>query len=312
MRIVAAPTAVYCTGDVRMKRILSIRGGGIRGIIPCCALVKLEQQLGGLTRDHIDMVAGTSTGALLAAAVAAGIPAAELLKVYTERSKEVFTPTGIIGKAKQVARGWIYDPANLHKVLVSVFGKSANLTINECPIDVMIPATSMDGHNWFFVRDNRKNASTTGNWPLLDVATASASAPTYFAPWKIGTEEFFDGGAGGNANPVYQAAVEAFYYDDFVPAETRIVTLGTGFYPAPSKAPSGLLSTVAWVIDSLLDNGEDDADATVDRHWPEIRQGFNVQMPRDIDMADISAIPQLVQLGQQMAAGIDWTKTLSA
>lgn len=291
-----------------MRHILSIRGGGVRGVIPCTALVKLEQQTGKLTRDSFDMVAGTSTGALLAAAVAAGIPASELLKVYTDRSKEVFTPTGILGKAKQIARGWIYDPDNLHKVLVSVFGQSSGLTINECPIRVMIPATSMDGHNWFFVRDNRKNASTTGNWPLLDAATASACAPTYFAPWKVGADEFFDGGAGGNANPVYQAAVEAFCYDDFAPDETRIVTLGTGFYPAQSKAPSGLLSTVAWVIDSLLDNGEDDADATVDRHWPGIRQGFNVQMATDIDMANISAIPQLVQLGQQMAAGIDWAK----
>jgi patatin-like phospholipase/acyl hydrolase len=57
-----------------MRNILSIRGGGIRGIIPCCCLIELEKQMGGLTRDHIDMCAGTSTGALLTAAVAAGIP----------------------------------------------------------------------------------------------------------------------------------------------------------------------------------------------------------------------------------------------
>jgi patatin-like phospholipase/acyl hydrolase len=69
-----------------MRNILSIRGGGIRGIIPCCCLIELEKQLGGLTRDHVDMCAGTSTGALLTAAVAAGISATELLKVYTDRS----------------------------------------------------------------------------------------------------------------------------------------------------------------------------------------------------------------------------------
>ncbi|MGA2196893.1 MAG: patatin-like phospholipase family protein, partial [Bryobacteraceae bacterium] len=69
-----------------MRYILSIRGGGIRGIIPTCCLMKLEAQLGGLTRDHIAYCAGTSTGALLTAAIAAGIPAADILKIYTDRS----------------------------------------------------------------------------------------------------------------------------------------------------------------------------------------------------------------------------------
>src|ERR1700683_3283328 len=100
-----------------MRTILSIRGGGIRGIIPCCCLVRLEQQLGGLTRDHIDYCAGTSTGALLAAAVPACIPASQLLTVYTERSKETFTPTGPPADAKRLLAGYMYDPQNLRKVL---------------------------------------------------------------------------------------------------------------------------------------------------------------------------------------------------
>ena len=130
-----------------MRYILSIRGGGIRGILPCCCLVKLEQQLGGLTRDHIQLCAGTSTGALLTAAVAAGIPAANLLKVYTDRAQEIFTPTGVIADAKRVAEGFMYDPNNLKKVLVSVLGPAANWTINDSPLRIMISATAMNGHN---------------------------------------------------------------------------------------------------------------------------------------------------------------------
>jgi hypothetical protein len=61
--------------EENLRNILSIRGGRIRGIIPCCCLMKLESQLGGVTRDHIEYCGGTSTGALLTAAVAAGIPA---------------------------------------------------------------------------------------------------------------------------------------------------------------------------------------------------------------------------------------------
>ena len=93
-----------------MRTILSIRGGGIRGIIPACCLIQLEEQLGGLTRDHIDYCAGTSTGALLTAAVAAGVPATEILKIYTDRAKEIFTPTGAVADAKRALDGYIYDP----------------------------------------------------------------------------------------------------------------------------------------------------------------------------------------------------------
>src|SRR5580700_6721642 len=133
-----------------MNHVLSIRGGGIRGIIPCCCLMKLEEQLGGPTRDHIDFCAGTSTGALLTAAVAAGIPAAELLKVYTERAQETFTPTGVIADAKRVAVGFMYEPKHLEAVLTSVLGPAAASMVNSSPIRVMISATAMNGRNWFF------------------------------------------------------------------------------------------------------------------------------------------------------------------
>jgi hypothetical protein len=298
-----------------MRYILSIRGGGIRGILPCCCLVKLEEQLGGLTRDHIHLCAGTSTGALLTAAVAAGVPARDLLKVYTDRAHEIFTPTGLIADAKRVAEGFMYNPTNLQKVLVSVLGPAANWTINASPLRIMISATAMNGHNWFFVKDNERNARTTGSVKLIDAALASACAPTYFDHWRIDdiegkTIRFFDGGVGGTANPAYQACVEAFEYDDFSPRACRVISLGTGFYPAPDTPPSGLIGTIGWITSTLVDSSEDWVDNAVERQWPAILQNFNPELPRDIDMADISAIPDLVKIGNEMAAAIDWTTLL--
>jgi hypothetical protein len=300
-----------------MRNVLSIRGGGIRGIIPCCCLVKLESQLGGLTREHIDYCAGTSTGALLTAAVAAGIPASQLLTIYTERSKEIFTPTGIAADGKRVIRGFMYDPKNLYDVLVSVFGAAASWTLNDCPIGVMISATAMDGHNWFFVKDNAKNDETTGVVKLVDAAVASACAPTYFDHWPVAgirgqsqTLNFFDGGAGGTANPAYQACVEAFEYDNFAPADTKVTALGTGFFPAPNDPPKGLVGTIGWVTSTLVDSSEDWVDAAVDRQWPGIMQAFNPKLPSDIDEADLSAIPTLVEIGQKVAADMDWKQIL--
>ena len=298
-----------------MHNVLSIRGGGIRGIIPCCCLMKLEEQLGGLTRDHIDFCAGTSTGALLTAAVSAGVPAAELLKVYTERSPEIFTPTGIIAEAKRVAVGFMYDPQHLDRVLHSVLGPAASWVVNDSPIHIMISATAMNGRNWFFVRDNTKNARTTGLVKLIDAAVASSCAPTYFDHWRIDgilgkTIRFFDGGVGGTANPAYQAAVEAFEFDDFSPATTHLVSLGTGYFPAADDPPNGLIQTIGWTTSTLVDSSGDWVDDAVNRQWPGVMQVFNPLLHGAIDEADLSAIPALVQIGQQLAAEMDWTAIL--
>jgi predicted acylesterase/phospholipase RssA len=277
--------------------------------------MELESQLGGLTRDHIEYCGGTSTGALLTAAVAAGIPASEILKVYTERSHEIFTPAGLVAEAKRVVEGFMYDPDHLRDVLADVLGAAAAWTMNDCPIGVMISATAMDGHNWFFVKDNLKNRRTTGAVKLIDAAVASACAPTYFGHWPIDgimgqTIRFFDGGAGGTANPAYQVCVEAFEYDDFTAADTRVVALGTGYFPAPGDPPRGLLQTIAWTTSTLVDTSEDWVDDAVNRQWPGVMQSFNPLLPSDIDEADLSQIPTLVESGQKMAADLDWEQII--
>jgi hypothetical protein len=299
-----------------MRYILSIRGGGIRGIIPACCLMKLELQLGGLTRDHIAYCAGTSTGGLLTAAVAAGIPAADILKIYTDRSKEIFTPTGLMADAKLVAEGFRYNPENLRDVLVSALGPAANWVVNDSPIGVMIAATAVNGHNWFFVRDNPRNAGTTGSVGLVDAAVASACAPTYFDHWTIGNVigrsiTFFDGGTGGTANPTYQACVEAFEYDTFTPAETRVIEIGTGWYAASDAPPSGLVDVIEWATGTLVDTSEDWVDEAANRQWPNVVTTINPQLPSDIGESDLSAIPSLLTIGQELAATLDWTKVLA-
>jgi uncharacterized protein len=298
-----------------MNYILSIRGGGIRGIIPACCLVKLEEQLGGLTRDHIQYCAGTSTGALITAAVAAGVPATQILDVYTQQSNEIFTPTGLIADAKQIAEGYKYDPQNIDKVMVATLGANASWTANDAPIPVLITAVSMDGHEWFFVKDLPTNARTTGTVKLVDAAVASSCAPTYFNYWTINnvagkTLSFFDGGTGGTANPAYQACVEAFQYDTFDPAQTRVIDLGTGYYPGSETPPKGLIANIEWVTSTLVDTSEDWVDQAVKRQWPNVVQTFNPLLPSNIAEDDLSSISTLVEVGQQLAATMDWVQIL--
>ncbi|MGH2386315.1 MAG: patatin-like phospholipase family protein, partial [Candidatus Limnocylindria bacterium] len=73
-----------------MRRMLTIDGGGVRGIIPAVLLAALERSTGKPTRETFDFIAGTSTGAVMAAGLSAGIPAERLVTLYAKRSPEVF------------------------------------------------------------------------------------------------------------------------------------------------------------------------------------------------------------------------------
>ena len=104
---------------MRKKRILSIDGGGIRGIIPAAALVKLEATTGKRTSEEFDFVAGTSTGAVIAAAVAAGIQAVDILDLYLTRTKDIFAwrwwwPPDLW---RYLVKGYKYKSKSLHALL---------------------------------------------------------------------------------------------------------------------------------------------------------------------------------------------------
>ena len=76
--------------QTKRYRILSLDGGGIRGIITAVWLDRLEQALGGPLRQHFDLIAGTSTGGILACALARGTEAAKIVDLYRDRGREVF------------------------------------------------------------------------------------------------------------------------------------------------------------------------------------------------------------------------------
>jgi len=298
-----------------MKRILSIDGGGIRGIIPASVLVALEQQVGKPVRECFDFVAGTSTGALLATALAAGAPAQSVLDLYTQRCGEIFKPPAFVANAKRLIDGYMYDPADIRNVMSGVLGAAAAWTVNDSPIRLLLSAKGIDGHAWYFVRDNPKNSQKTGKLKLLDCAVASASAPTYFSPWTMNVDGtptvMVDGSVGVTGDPVYLACVEAFYYDDgFTPDNTRVISLGTGFGPASNAVPSGLLGWLNWTVGALIDAPQKQQQELMKRHFPGIMQRFDWPLPTAIDLADTSSVPALVAVGQQAAAGMDWKTIL--
>ncbi|GEM_PF-454472 len=312
------------------KYLLSIDGGGIKGIIPISALVQLEQTTGKLARDSFSFVAGTSTGAIIAAAVAAGIPARILLDSYIHLSTELFRFNAITG-IKRFFFGYKYSTQQLHDLIAQQLGEFSNWTLNDSPIDLLISAKRVkDGMPWYFVKDNPKNSKRTGSLPLVDCVTASASAPTVFYPWTIPEDvsslppgidpvgTLTDGGVGIAGNPVYQACVEAFYYhDSYTPEHTTIVSLGTGHFQKESM-PTWLMSWLTWVLEELLHSSGEQQTEIVYRHFSQVPffrmdpdlKLFDPTLSEPIVLDDVSQVGRLVHIGKKFAQQIDWKKVL--
>lgn len=305
------------------RYLLSIDSGGIRGIIPTIALIKLENTTGKLTRDSFSFVAGTSTGAIIAAAVSAGVPATRILDFYVNRTREIFTrsPLKIV---RRILFGSMYSTQKLHDLIAEAIDPAQARTLNDSPIDILLTAKRIsDGMPWYFVRDNPRNSGCTGHLGLVDSATASAAAPTYFQPWTI-TEQMepsppceragtlVDGALGVTGNPVYQACIEAFdYTPDYKPEETITVSLGTGKFKN-RKEPRWIGAWLEWILAELLESpGEQQTEFTW-RHFPEMTfYRIDTELRENIGLDDSRDIGLLVEYGEKLAALIDWEAILA-
>lgn len=297
-----------------MRRILTIDGGGVRGIIPAILLASLERTTGQAARDTFDFAAGTSTGAVIAAGIAAGIPATRLSALYEQRAPDVFRRTPILSGLRRLVRGNLYETSTLHALIREELGHEArDWRLNDAPIDLLITAKRLaDGMPWYFVRDTPANSGRAGRVGLAHAVTASAAAPTYFRPWNVdGIGELIDGGIGVTGNPVYQACVEAFHYTDrYEPASTLVVSLGTGRYPERTR-PSWLWPWVGWLLSELLRSPAEQQTELVHRHWPEtVFYRIDLELDRDIGLDATDQVGQLRAIGERLAAEVDWSSVL--
>jgi hypothetical protein len=305
------------------RYLLSIDGGGIRGIIPTMALVKLEKTTGRLSREVFSFVAGTSTGAIMTAAVAAGIPATRILDIYVNRAREIFSGSPF-KTLKRIASGSMYSSQRLHDILVEEIGAAKNWKLNDSPIDLLITAKGvLDGMPWYFVRDNPQNSGCTGRFGLVDCTTASAAAPTYFEPWNIPAVQnlppncvrpgpLVDGGLGVAGNPVYQACVEAFYYSSgYRPEATTTISLGTGKYPGKVR-PTWIYPWLEWVLAELMESAQEQQTEITWRQFPDMPfYRIDIELKEDISLDGAENIDKLQEYGQKLADTIDWDAILA-
>ncbi|HEV8636736.1 MAG TPA: patatin-like phospholipase family protein [Chloroflexota bacterium] len=308
---------------IPQRYLLSIDGGGIRGIIPLCALVELERVTGRLTRETFSFAAGTSTGAIIAAGIAAGIPAARMLELYMAHAPRLFVSSPL-NLPRRVVLGWMYPTRRVYDIIAADLGEARRWRLNDAPIDLLITAKRVtDGWPWYFVRANPRNSGRTGHLGLASCATASSAAPTYFRPWVIREDpaerppggdpigQLVDGGVGVTGNPVYQACVEAFFYSEgYTPEETTVVSLGTGRYVGKAR-PTWIWSWLGWILGELLRSPGEQQTEIVLRHFPQAPfYRIDVVLEEDIPLDGADRIDDLRRYGERLAAQIDWRPIL--
>ena len=209
-------------------RVLAIDGGGIRGLIPALVLTELERRAGRRTYEMFDLIAGTSTGGILACAVCAPdpLPASDLVQLYTEEGPKIFDRS--LFQRIRSADGLLdekYDDAALDSALERFL---EHKRLAETLPDLIVPSydTALPGP-YFFKTTKAKETPETDDFPLSVVARATSAAPTYFEALEAGDKALVDGGVFAT-NPAMCALAEVLNQEDLRPRDVVLLSLGCG------------------------------------------------------------------------------------
>ena len=205
-------------------RILSLDGGGIRGIFPAAILADLESTHlgGGSVTEYFDLITGTSTGGILALGLAAGIKASELLDLYMTRGREIFPPER--RAIRKVLQYFVtgYGRGPLDRILEEVLG---GMKLRDSQVRLCIPSLDWKyGDVYVFKTPHHPDFKKDGDELMTKVAAATSAASTYLKPVEDGYT-FADGGVWAN-NPIMIGLVEAL--SSFKTKRSDIAILSTG------------------------------------------------------------------------------------
>ena len=302
---------------VKKVRILSIDGGGIRGIIPAVSLKYIEDYLakkmpGTRLYDHFDMIAGTSTGGILAGILLAPDPehphrplysAADALNFYQQEGYSIFNGS----KVSNLKRLWglrsavAFSPKRIEQLFRQYFGDTK---ISELLKPALITTYDMEvKHAYFFTS---REDTEVREFYLRDVLRSTSAAPTYFPPARIVNiasrpDSYrpminLDGGVFAN-NPVMCAYAEARNHhfeergiDKPTAVQMQILSLGTGGggFELKGKAESqgwGLLKWAKSIPDIMMDGAIDTVDFQIKEIYNTLEEAhqesyFRLDVPR--------------------------------
>ena len=254
---------------MRPYRVLSLDGGGMRGIYTGAFLARLTDQFGRIRGESaldfglgFDLITGTSTGAIVGCALAVGRPMSEIVHLYREHGPKIF-PHRIAGRRSaiyRVTQGSRYVRAGdkaLREALEAVLGDTTMLDVfRGRGISLSIPAVLMSEHRAWVFKKTPRSGVRDDNYPLVDVCMATSAAPIYRSLAAIddpntsgGPQQVFaDGGLWAN-NPIMVGLVDALM---IAAPERPIEIFSLGPCPRPEgdhlDAASAHRSMLGWSL----------------------------------------------------------------
>lgn len=251
-------------------KILSIDGGGIRGVIPCQLLARMEHDLmkseGEEARlcDYFDLICGTSTGSILAIGLALGMTATELLQFYEKYGNDIF-PADRRSWPKKLSNWMLgqsfYDRRLLRKSLLEAYGRcvpDGDARLANARTGLLVPAYNGETGEMYVFKTPLPDGGPCrdGEVPAMAVALASSAAPMYFRPYsfayaKKGTREkcvfkhMVDGGVVAN-NPAFLGLAEAVRTQGVPLKDVSLLSLGTGSVAFTVSLNTGGLTPHFW------------------------------------------------------------------
>ena len=192
------------------KVILSLSGGGMRGLLSLAMLAEWERQSGRPIYEQVDLIAGTSTGAVMAAGFAVGMSAERMLReIYRDALPRAFGRRGPFLWLRFLLSGarHIYRLAPFARILKPYV---ANLRVGDIQAPILLlTTTDTRTGNTYYIVSRGPGRARFAHWPLAGAVAASAAAPVFFPPVR---GNLIDGGVGIHYNPCLAAAIEAMEY----------------------------------------------------------------------------------------------------
>jgi hypothetical protein len=291
-------------------RVLAIDGGGIRGLIPALVLTEIERRSQRRVFELFDLIAGTSTGGILACALCAPdpLPALEVVKLYEEEGPEIFS----IALAQRIrsAGGLLdekYDSAALDRALERFL---ADKRLSEAQPNLIVPAyDTAEPGPYFFKSRKARETPETDDFSLSLVARATSAAPTYFEPLEAGPRSLVDGGVFA-VNPAMSAFAEVARHDPEAQSEVVLLSLGTGQRtrkrPFDEVKDWGLVEWARPILDVVFDGISDAVDYQLRHALPDNAywrlQTELVGASDDLDDASADNLTALRSLGEELIA----------
>jgi uncharacterized protein len=203
-------------------QILSLDGGGLKGLFQAALLAQFEKDLEISVVDHFDLIVGMSTGGLVALGLGAGVPLSAMVDFYVRLGPRVFR-SGPLRSARRLVRSKHsakYLRGALKEVLEDrLLGQSAKRLV--------IPAYSLDDDDvYLFKTPHHTRLKRDGVVPMVDVALATSAAPTYLPAARVGNQRLIDGGVWAN-NPTFVGVAEAVSMLGATLGQIRVLSLGT-------------------------------------------------------------------------------------